>query len=96
MNLSSVKAKFRYEILSYKTGQINNHILFERLLHQTEHVIPKITGIQIQSDPVEFVDNLIEQCEFQKSTERTVQGIALEKIIKTTVNDYFDSEIVEN
>lgn len=89
MNLSIVKQKFRNEILNFKTGQINDHILFERLLFQAEK-------LDMYTDPVEFVDNLIEQCNFEKSNGRLVQGIALEKLIKTTVNDYFDSEILVN
>jgi hypothetical protein len=88
MNTSQIKAKFKYEILQFKTSQINDHILFERLLTMAEK-------LDMYTDPVEFVDNLIEQCDFERSNGKIIQGIALEAIIRTTVNDYFDSEILQ-
>lgn len=88
MTTSQIKAKFKYEILQFKTGQINDHILFERLLTMAEK-------LDMYTDPVEFVDNLIEQCDFERSNGKVIQGIALEAIIRTTVNDYFDSEILQ-
>lgn len=87
MNLSSAKAKFKYEIMNFKTDKINEHILFERLLFVAEK-------LDIHTDPVEFVDNLIEQCQFERSNGKVVNGIALECLINRTVNEYFDAEIL--
>lgn len=88
MNISQTKQKFRNEILQFKTDQIDQNILFERLLFMAEK-------LDMYTDPVEFVDNLIEQCDFERSNGKVIQGIALEAIIRTTVNDYFDSEILQ-
>ncbi len=88
MNTSKAKQKFRDEIMNFKTDKINQNILFERLLVIAEQ-------LDIQTDPVEFVDNLIEQCEFERSNGKVINGIALEGLIKTTVNDYFDAEILQ-
>lgn len=89
MNISSAKAKYKYEILNFKTDKINNHILFERLLVVAEQ-------LDIHTDAVEFVDNLIEQCQFERSNGKVINGIALEALINRTVNDYFDAEILVN